>query len=521
MAYLYAEEKEVVRMASKEEYDVLRLIEHGQTCYISSECVEGRVLAGWLKEQPGIGKGRLFSLLRDIAGQLGMIHKCRKKPCYQYVNPYSIVITREGKPYFLDMEAGSNEKHLKFMQKRTVRECFLPAQETYYQRASTELDIYGMGKTIQYILSVTGPQPPLNRREERRFQKIISKCLKYQSKLAYQSAAEIRRNIPQYRKKTKHSRIRKKRMFMIAGAVLLLAAAWKLSDLTHPGKRPEEVKASLAAREIREPEELAPQKETWEDGIEGKAARPDDNTAYMELALAYILDVGDYEESLYYLDKIKDENAAARDLQEIVKALLGKRKASKDLEGYLEELEEEAPEGSEERWYRCLIRGYGLLNTRRSAEAVLRLGKICLDMMDGESEEAKEVKEYMASACERADVPEEAARIYEELLEQTEDSRKREETYRKITVLYEICGQKDRALDTCIRGIEEQKESDELKIMHIRLLCQDAAVERELCAQTIREYIGQRPEILEKEEFQKLQREYEIQVEGDSVWVGR
>ena len=64
MAYLYAEEKEVVRMASKEEYDVLRLIEHGQTCYISSECDEGRVLAGWLKEQPGIGKGRLFSLLR-------------------------------------------------------------------------------------------------------------------------------------------------------------------------------------------------------------------------------------------------------------------------------------------------------------------------------------------------------------------------------------------------------------------------------------------------------------------------
>ena len=62
-------------MSSKEEYDVLRLIEHGQTCYISSECVAGKILAGWLKNQPGIAKGRLFSMIRDVAGQLGMIHR--------------------------------------------------------------------------------------------------------------------------------------------------------------------------------------------------------------------------------------------------------------------------------------------------------------------------------------------------------------------------------------------------------------------------------------------------------------
>ena len=117
-----------MRVASKEEYDVLRLIEHGQTCYISSECVEGWILAGWLKSQTGISKGRLFALIRDLTGQLGMLHKCRKKPCYQYVNPYSIVVTEEGRLYFLDLEAGSNEKQLKFMQKRAVRECFLPAE---------------------------------------------------------------------------------------------------------------------------------------------------------------------------------------------------------------------------------------------------------------------------------------------------------------------------------------------------------------------------------------------------------
>ena len=83
-------------MTGKEGYDVLRLIEHGQTCYISSEYVEGRILAGLIKSNPNITKERLFFLMREIANQLGMFHKCRKNPYYQYLNPYSIVVTDEG-----------------------------------------------------------------------------------------------------------------------------------------------------------------------------------------------------------------------------------------------------------------------------------------------------------------------------------------------------------------------------------------------------------------------------------------
>ena len=148
-------EKEVVYVTGREGFDVLRLIEHGQTCYISSEYVEGRILAGWLKACPDITKEQLFSLMREAANQLGMIHKCRKKPYYQYVNPYSIVVTDERKLYFLDLEAGSNEKRLRFMQRRVVRENFLPKEEAYYQRGNAEIDIYGLGKTFQYLLAAS------------------------------------------------------------------------------------------------------------------------------------------------------------------------------------------------------------------------------------------------------------------------------------------------------------------------------------------------------------------------------
>lgn len=57
-------------MQQKESYDVLRLIEHGQICYISSENVQGRTLARYLKYHPVMEKKEMFLLLKAIAEQL-------------------------------------------------------------------------------------------------------------------------------------------------------------------------------------------------------------------------------------------------------------------------------------------------------------------------------------------------------------------------------------------------------------------------------------------------------------------
>lgn len=39
-------------MGEREGYEVLRLIEHNQKCYISSDYVEGKSLIQWLKYHP-------------------------------------------------------------------------------------------------------------------------------------------------------------------------------------------------------------------------------------------------------------------------------------------------------------------------------------------------------------------------------------------------------------------------------------------------------------------------------------
>ena len=87
-------------LQQKESYDVLRLIEHGQLCYISSENVQGKTLDRYLKYHPVIKKREIFLLLKEIAGQLASFHRCRGNPCYQYVNPYSIVRSEDGRIYF-------------------------------------------------------------------------------------------------------------------------------------------------------------------------------------------------------------------------------------------------------------------------------------------------------------------------------------------------------------------------------------------------------------------------------------
>lgn len=163
-------------MNELKDYDVLRLIEHNQICHVSSDSIRGCSLARWIKYHPYISKEQLFCWVREIIRQLIQIHKCCGNPSYQYVNPYSIIVTEAEKVCFLDIGAESNRERVRKMQGRAVREYFLPENENSYYYASQELDIYGLGKTIQYLLAFGEVFPGLTKREERRFQKLITKC---------------------------------------------------------------------------------------------------------------------------------------------------------------------------------------------------------------------------------------------------------------------------------------------------------------------------------------------------------
>ena len=212
-------------MTEKGEYDVLRLIEHNQVCYISSGCIRGTPLMGWLKYHRVMKKQEFVRMVRLLARQLEKIHRCRKQKFYQYVNPYSVVVGEDGNLYFLDLGVPSNEETLQKMQRRTVREHFLPPEAPYYQRASAGLDIYGFGRTLQYLLSEAELEPRLTGGEERKFRKVISRCLERQSKQAFQTISEIPRYLPEPKEKKEWKWRPHKALAAVAALGILAALA--------------------------------------------------------------------------------------------------------------------------------------------------------------------------------------------------------------------------------------------------------------------------------------------------------
>lgn len=551
-------------MSEREGYDVLRLIEHNQKCYISSDYVEGKPLIQWLKYHPNLTKKQLFLWVRNLADQLECIHKCRGNPCYQYVNPYSVIVTEDMTLHFLDMGVESNEKMLVLMNRRSVRENFLPPDVNYYQAASIELDIYGLGRTIQYLLSVTDPIPELTRRETVKFQKIISRCLSGHSKRAFKKMSEIQKEIPNVTdKKSKDKKIwTKKRTAVAIISILVLITAVSIRGIQKKGdEKNTDVKAENidGLKEAENPESRKTEQE--EKNKSGSQNEMSEREAFVEaqraMGLLYFLELEDYEKSIQAFEDAGEdqmsENLAA--LVRYVSGLeegdgntadgdneplsqnhadrtAGKSLASKEdsnekteygnkkkIDSIFKEIEEWMPDESRLDYERCLIRGYAVEESEEHAKAILRIGKKILDEKPAERL-VKECTSYMASAAETARDWDTAVEMYTDMLG-WEDESKKEDIYQKLVKIQEEKGSKDQALETCRKGAEELKDSKRLRILYMRMQCSDSDISREICAQTIKEYLNQIPEIKEETEFQKLTQEYGIVVEGENVWVGR
>ena len=520
-------------MQQKENYDVLRLIEHGQMCYISSENVQGKNIARHLKYHPVMEKRDLFLLLKEIAEQLSLIHRCRGNPCYQYVNPYSIIMAEDGRIYFLDMQAESNREQVVFMQRRDIREYFLPPEENYYQHASKELDIYGLGKTFQYILASVEAEPRLSGREENRLQRMISKTMGTKGS-HYQSVSELQKYIPREKEKKKKEGMndKGKRSWRVCITIILALAAGgyfflhqrkSLSDVIAKEQKGSEVcEIKVNGNASEKSEGNAAEEQTVMQKIRNR------DEEYLELALAYFLNVGDMEKSRSCLNELEN-GILADDLKILIEAYENQecQEDEKDYKmrlEYLEKVWEKRSSVSGEKKkqeIQCLVRGYGILDDKESVEKVLDLVKEGMKSEYLNDSVKKEFLQYQAAAYEKKEKKEEAAQIYTEILKMEPQSGNREAVYKKIVQLYEAAGRRDMAVDTCIQGIDELKESQDLKLLHIRFMCADAAVSREECGMKIKEYMRADMNLPENEAFKKLQKEYEIKVEGVEVWVGR
>ena len=519
--------REVVCLAVKEEYDVLRLIEHNQACYISSEYVKGSPFFRWIKYHPCVEKEEFLRMVSDIVRQLSQIHRCRGNPCYRYVNPYSIIVSEEGKISFLDVNAQSSGEQLRIMQRRTVREHFLPPEEPYYQTANVELDIYGLGRTLQYFLSEVDTEPLLRRSEEIRFQKIISRCLNRHSKKPFQNVSEIQRMIPKFKKAKKISITEKKEVVGIFRYVFLIIMisvgifAGGTVTISSINSVAEKKKVSDKVRQSQIEQTNDKSGRHQKNSIQKLSESVKEERLSLELGTVYFLELKNYEKSKEYFDKVK-ENVLAEYMTVIAESFTGDNMRTERLRSALADAEKEVEKQKEENigekqsYYRCILKGYAILDEDDDLRNILRLGKLCLQNSDQDG--AGEILGCMAYAYEGMGEIEEAVAMYEEQLKYEEDEMTREEIFKKAASLLIQSGENGQAQEMLRTGIKEIADSAELRTAYISALLGDGNVERQLCDQTIKEQLKEMPELEKDEEFEKLVKQYGINLEGDKIW---
>lgn len=156
----------------------------------------GELLIYRLKRCPEMEKPLLFDWMKQLLYQLEQFHRCRSNESYRYLNPYSVLVTQEDKLLLLDLEAESNEFVLRNMQKRAMRNHFVKPVVNIRDNSRISLDLYGYGKTIQFILANVNVEPSLTKREENRLEKIIGKCLCENQKKQYEDLKQIKKELP-------------------------------------------------------------------------------------------------------------------------------------------------------------------------------------------------------------------------------------------------------------------------------------------------------------------------------------
>ncbi len=232
----------------EEMYEVLKFIEHGAQCRQSMDCEKGDLLVYYLRENRRLEKETLFEWFRQIGISTDQFHRCRGGRRYRYLNPYSIVVAEDGRVYLLDLEAPENETVLKKMQQRAVRKHFVKAASGEESGLAGDPDLFGYGRTMQFVLAYTAVVPPLTRREEKRLERVIERCTKF-SRNRYSDTRQAVNDIPSVSRNAVFRGISARKAVLAAAGGTAAAALFLWQAGAGEGLREREKKEEISSAE--------------------------------------------------------------------------------------------------------------------------------------------------------------------------------------------------------------------------------------------------------------------------------
>lgn len=361
-------------MEEKRNYEILKFVMHGDKCYMSTDIVKGKPLIVWLKYHAHITKEQFYEWARQIIADLDHFHRCRGNPCYQYVNPYSVIVGEDRKVYLLDLASKEQEDMMHLMQRRYVRENFLSPENQYYQKSEEKEDIYGFGKTIQYVLSSVELEPKLKFLESVRIQKIITRCLDKQGKKRYQKLSDLSGQFTLSEKRNGSKKIMYAMVALVVTGLLVLSGNRIVSCISGQSRRQSGQDTKLADTERKEDtkaqaylEQFQESEERWKTErkeLQDESSKREQELLY-DLAFVYFSQMKDYEVCSRYLEEMKEPDAFAKDMVRLCGMMSradgeenNTEKRTEDeeesVEMLLERMRQEIPDEEDERYAECI-----------------------------------------------------------------------------------------------------------------------------------------------------------------------
>ena len=157
---------------------------------VVEEYVQGRSLKQVLDEHGLLNEEQAYEIAVQLVDILVRLHQLEPAIVHRDIKPSNIIIEKNGHVNLIDFNAARHVNADKNEDTRMLGTVYFAAPEQFgFGQSDERTDIYGLGATINYIM--TGDKPGAGI-AECRFSGILKKCLMVDAKDRYQSAAELR-----------------------------------------------------------------------------------------------------------------------------------------------------------------------------------------------------------------------------------------------------------------------------------------------------------------------------------------
>lgn len=157
---------------------------------VVEEYVQGRSLKQVLDEHGLLNEEQAYEIAVQLVDILVRLHQLEPAIVHRDIKPSNIIIEKNGHVNLIDFNAARHVNADKNEDTRMLGTVYFAAPEQFgFGQSDKRTDIYGLGATINYIM--TGDKPGAGI-AECRFSDILKKCLMVDAKDRYQSAEELR-----------------------------------------------------------------------------------------------------------------------------------------------------------------------------------------------------------------------------------------------------------------------------------------------------------------------------------------